>query len=1349
MRSPLNRQGRKIKDKLIPLRWIIVIPFVCQVFSAVSIIGYLSYRSGQRSINNLSNQLMTQTAQQVTENLDQYFQQAQEVNQLNQRLIRSGFLDPNNFEELGKYFWQQLQTYDFNYFRYANTNRELVGVGHGKQPNEISIIRQPEINTIYRYQTDNQGNLTNETVIENIPNIHQEAWFIEPSTTRKPVWTHPYHWSELSTDLYISATAPIFDNNNQLTGVVSVDLSLSKISNFLNNIKVGDRGKVVILSQSGSVIASSHTQLPFRINSQGIAQRINPTELQDPIVDSALKLIDESLPVGEPLTALDNNIFLHNSEVFVKLISYQDEYGLDFSIITIVPTQDFTAEIQRNIDHTIAISFLTFIGSILLSILTSKKITYPLYKLLQANENFAQGQLAEYKKNTTKIKEIEQLSRSFFFMANQIQQAMEQSESRYRQIVQQQTDFVIRSKLINRDTQPEVVIIFGNNSFSKALNLSPEETIGKKWSEVVFSGDIKKVMDLVLQLSPTNPEFYLENRNIISNGTIIWTQWLNQGFFDEQGELVEIHSSGRNITKLKETEMALRESETKFYQLALSCPGVIYIYVQRPDGQEYFEYISPAAQDILEVSPEEILRDVDKFITLFPPDDLLRFEQSIVDSITTMEPMVFECRIITPSGKLKWLQTHDRPEKRKNGDMTWTGVMIDITDQINLQHRLEKIADNIPGMIYQYTLRTDGTSHCPYMSRGITDLFGLQPEDVKENAQPMFERIHSDDLERLADSVIESAQTMTIWNCEYRITHENGRITWLLGHGTPQKESDGSTTWYGYIADISDRKEAEEALKESQERYHQILDSISDMVLVKNPRAEFVWANKAFRDFYNMDLEQLQGIIDAPHNKPEYTAQYVKDDAQVVETKKSFVILEEKAIRHDGVERIFSTVKSPIFDEEGNVIMTVGVSRDVTEAKQIAQALAQAKEDAEAATNAKSNFLANMSHEIRTPMNGVIGIAQLLALSPLNSEQMDLVATIEESSNVLLSIINDILDFSKIDSGKLELEQTCFSLQDLLKSISRLFSKEIADKNIEFEYHIDDSIPPMIGDSTRLKQVFLNLMSNAFKFTAQGFIKVKVEKYGVLTSDSHQTLIISIQDTGIGIPGDRISLLFTPFTQADTSISRKYGGTGLGLAISKSLINMMGGTIWLESQGNIGGNPPSHWNPPSENSIGSTFYFTLHLPVNIDSHNPHQSCSQLITPVSDTQKITLKILLAEDDRVNQKVALLMLKKLGYQADIALNGLEVLAKIAQQNYDVILMDLQMPHMGGIQATQEIRKGDRPYPYIIALTANALEEDQQKCKSVGMNDFLSKPLQLDKLKIALEIALQNIIDKKIKS
>jgi len=303
MRSPRNPSQRKKKGKLIRLQWIIIIPFVYQIFGVVSIIGYVSHRSGQRSINNLSNQLMTKTSDKVTNTLDEYFQQAQEINQLNQRLITSGFLEPNNLEQLGTYFWQQQQTYDFNYFSYGNGNAEFVGAGHGKIDNEISIIRSPEINTIYRYQADNQGNLTDEYLEEYIPNINSEPWFTEAEVQKRAVWTHPNHWTEMPSDLYISASTPILEDN-QVVGVVSVDISLSKISDILQQIRVGNAGKIVILNESGSLVASSHGQPPFRLNEQGVAQRITPSDIGDTTVDSALKLIDQSQGAGYNLTEL-------------------------------------------------------------------------------------------------------------------------------------------------------------------------------------------------------------------------------------------------------------------------------------------------------------------------------------------------------------------------------------------------------------------------------------------------------------------------------------------------------------------------------------------------------------------------------------------------------------------------------------------------------------------------------------------------------------------------------------------------------------------------------------------------------------------------------------------------------------------------------------------------------------------------------------------------------------------------------------------------------------------------------------------------------------------------------------
>ena len=421
------------------------------------------------------------------------------------------------------------------------------------------------------------------------------------------------------------------------------------------------------------------------------------------------------------------------------------------------------------------------------------------------------------------------------------------------------------------------------------------------------------------------------------------------------------------------------------------------------------------------------------------------------------------------------------------------------------------------------------------------------------------------------------------------------------------------------------------------------------------------------------------------------------------------------------------------------------VLSDYNEALEKQFLLSEAKEVAESATLAKSEFLANMSHEIRTPMNGVIGMTQFLAMTDLSDEQKDLVDTIRDSSNALLNIINDILDFSKIESKNLELEQRTFVLRNIIKSVCNLLSKQALNKEINIEYTIQPDIPThILGDDSRFRQVLLNILSNAIKFTHKGNIYISVVINRKWENENLE-LIISIQDTGIGI--DKLNKLFQPFSQADASISRKYGGTGLGLAISKNLVDLMGGTIWVESRGGIGGNPPLNWISQIKNDHlqGSTFYFTfITKAVPVSDSITENATNKLIEAekaiaslaVGIAAPSSITILLAEDNKINQKVALYSLKKIGYTADIANNGIEVLEMLEKQSYDVILMDMQMPEMDGITATRIIRQSSKPQPWIIAITANVLEEDRQACFDAGMNDFMAKPIRVEELAAIIE-------------
>jgi PAS domain S-box-containing protein len=518
-------------------------------------------------------------------------------------------------------------------------------------------------------------------------------------------------------------------------------------------------------------------------------------------------------------------------------------------------------------------------------------------------------------------------------------------------------------------------------------------------------------------------------------------------------------------------------------------------------------------------------------------------------------------------------------------------------------------------------------------------------------------------------------------------------------------------------AALAREQQTQKVVRDSEALYSSLVESLPVHVLRKDLDGKFVFANRSFCELMGKKLEEIVGKTDFDLFPAALAEKFRDDDCRVEQTGKLFRTVEES--RRNGELRHVEVMKSPVWDAAGNIVGVQVVFWDVTEQKQAQEALRVAKEAAEAANRAKSTFLANMSHEIRTPLNGIIGMTELVLDTPLSPQQREFLTTVKNSGETLLWVINDVLDLSKIEAGRMSLEIVAFDLRENMGDTMKSLAVRAHKQGLELVCRIADDVPCLVrGDPLRLRQVVVNLVGNAIKFTERG--EVVLDIHCESRTDREAVLHFVVQDTGIGIPEDKLEMVFQPFEQVDGALTRRHRGTGLGLAISSGLVEQMGGRLHAESQ--LG--------------RGSTFHFTLCLGIaETGVYEEGAPCAgRQETPLGP-----LRILLAEDSLVNQKLVVEVLERRKHTVVVANNGREAIAVLESQPFDLVLMDVQMPEMDGFQATAAIRAQEKQtgvHIPVIAMTAHALKGDREQCLAGGMDDYISKPIHTKELIETLE-------------
>jgi PAS domain S-box-containing protein len=890
---------------------------------------------------------------------------------------------------------------------------------------------------------------------------------------------------------------------------------------------------------------------------------------------------------------------------------------------------------------------------------------------------------------------------AFFIQRNQtITRRVQEATSELKKV----SEAVEQSPVSVVITAKDGTIEYVNPTFSEITGYSIDEAIGQN-PRVLKSGDIpksyyKELWDTILAGKVWRGEF----KNKRKTGEKFWESASISPIKNEEGEITHFVAVKEDITEQKKIRESLKERELQLRTIFERSPiGILLI---GKDGivvdcnDRHAEIMGSTREKIIGMNLREEIKDAGLRAAVFGAlaGEQTEFEAeytSISGGKTTLVRSLFNPTEIGASPTEVINTTEDITERKQIEEALRAS-------EEKSRLLLESVGEGIFGV--------DLDGKVVFINPAANRMLGYDPEELIGHG--VHEKIHHSH----ADGSVYSKD-----DCPMSLTYADGAEHYIADEVLWRK--DGSSFPVEYTSmpinkdkkvvgavvtfmDITERKQMEQDLLETKDRLQAIIDGVHSLVFIKDTSGRHLLVNSYFEEAFGMLKEDVIGKTDFDIFEPEIADQIVAVDRKVINSGEA-LHLEVPIPHHDGSIHIHLTEKFPLRNKKGEVYAMCGLATDITSQKEIEKELQKARQAAENATQAKGEFLANMSHEIRTPMNAIIGMAHLAMKTDLTDKQFDYVKKIDSSAKSLLGIINDILDFSKIEAGKLDMESVDFHLEDTLDNISTLVGIKTQDKGLELLFKTDPSVPTaLVGDPLRLGQILTNLSNNAVKFTDTGEIVILTE---LVKKDKAQvTLKFSVQDTGIGMTPEQAAKLFQPFSQADSSTTRKFGGTGLGLTISKRLAEMMGGEIWVES----------------EQGRGSTFSFTANFSLG------KEKAKKQYKPASELRG--LKALVVDDSATSRDILQEMLESFTFQVTVAASGPEGITELENAGedkpFELVVMDWKMPGMDGIEASKRIKEheGLSKIPAIVLVTAYGREEIMQQADEVGLEGFLLKPV-----------------------